>query len=212
MNVKKSLLIQLVMLVVAIAISTYYLTILPDIVPTHWNIHSQPDQYGSKWVPVLMTPCMVLFGIMLTLALPKMSPKNFEIERFESTFAFSMVLCGALFLFIGIVFTRATVSPHMDIGRMMMSGIFIFFALLGNVMGKIRRNFYMGVRTPWTLADERVWDATHRAAAHQWFVGGLIGAALALAGVPIVVSIVLLMLLAFTPVVNSYVLYRKLVV
>ena len=60
----------------------------------------------------------------------------------------------------------------MDIGRAMIGGMFLFFALLGNVMGKVRKNFYIGIRVPWTLASDRVWNDTHRLAAWMMVAGG----------------------------------------
>ena len=64
----------------------------------------------------------------------------------------------------------------------MMGGISLFFALMGNVMGKVRRNFWVGFRTPWTLANERVWNATHRCGAKAMVVAGLAGLIVALTG------------------------------
>ena len=90
------------------------------------------------------------------------------------------------------------------------SAFFLFFALVGNLMGKIKRNFYVGIRTPWTLADERVWTQTHRLAAHRWFVCGLIGGILTLAGVPMGVMIAYFVTMALVPVVMSFVIYKRL--
>jgi uncharacterized membrane protein len=94
--------------------------------------------------------------------------------------------------------------------RTMMFVLFAFFALLGNVMGKIKRNFFMGIRTPWTLADERVWHATHRYAGRLWLVGGTIGAIAALIGLPFSFGIGFLLVIAFLPVFKSYFLYLRL--
>jgi len=78
------------------------------------------------------------------------------------------------------------------------------------VLGKVRRNFFIGVRIPWTIASEPTWDATHRLAGRLWFVGGLIGAVLALMGVPMAVSITFLLVIALYPVLASYFIYQKL--
>ncbi len=70
----------------------------------------------------------------------------------------------------------------MDVGRFAVAGVFLLFAPIGNVLGKVDRNFFVGGRTPWTLADERVWHATHRLAAKIFVAGGMIGFRLVLAG------------------------------
>ncbi len=210
MKIKTSLQIQAAMLAASIAFSAYYVSRLPDRVPTHWNIHNQVDQYGSKWTAILMGPLMILFGMLLTVALPKLSPKKYEIEKFEATYSYSMVLVSGLFLFISVLILKATAGGIKDIGGIMMTGMFLFFAFLGNVLGKVRRNFYMGIRTPWTLASEATWDATHRLAGKLYFYGGIAGAILAAVGMPVVGSIVLLLVMSLWPVVQSYFFYKKL--
>jgi uncharacterized membrane protein len=86
----------------------------------------------------------------------------------------------------------------------------LFCALLGNVMGKVRRNFYVGVRTPWALANERVWNATHRFAAKTFVAAGVIGLALTLLGFTGWPVFVLLMAGLLAPVAYSLVFYKQL--
>jgi hypothetical protein len=96
--------------------------------------------------------------------------------------------------------------------RVFLGGICLFFALIGNVMGKVRRNFWMGVRTPWTLASEPVWNQTHRLAAWLFVAAGLVGFVLVMLLPPDVVWVALLVLIpaGLVPVVYSLVLYKRL--
>ena len=75
----------------------------------------------------------------------------------------------------------------------LVGGTFLFFALLGNVLGRVRRNFYIGVRVPWTLASERVWNDTHRVAAWLFVACGLAGFVIAVAGLPLVAAFAVLL-------------------
>ena len=96
--------------------------------------------------------------------------------------------------------------------RMLVGGAFLFIALLGNVLGKVRRNFWIGVRTPWTLANETVWNQTHRLAAWTLTAGGLI-ACIAVLINPIVgaiIAVVALLAAGMTPVIYSAMLYKRL--
>ncbi len=77
---------------------------------------------------------------------------------------------------------------------------------MGNFFGKIRRNFFLGIRVPWTLASERVWNETHRLAAWVTCGCGLLGSAVALAGYPLV-GLSLIVPMAAVPIVFS--LYRS---
>jgi uncharacterized membrane protein len=91
-----------------------------------------------------------------------------------------------------------------------LGGIALLFVLLGNVMGKLRRNFWLGVRTPWTLANERVWYATHRLAARTMVAGGLPALVAALGALPHLVAVAALLGAALVPVVFSLVYYKRL--
>jgi uncharacterized membrane protein len=94
--------------------------------------------------------------------------------------------------------------------QMLMGGIFLFFALLGNVLGRVRRNFWMGVRTPWTLASEKVWNATHRLSAWLFLVVGLAGFVAILAGVHPFICLAVFLVVVFWPIFYSLWLYKRL--
>jgi uncharacterized membrane protein len=94
--------------------------------------------------------------------------------------------------------------------RVLMSGLFLCFALIGNVLGKVRRNFWIGVRTPWTLASERVWIATHRLAARLMVGAGLLLSVIVWLGAPIALCFWLLMASLLVPAIHSLLLYKRL--
>jgi uncharacterized membrane protein len=201
------------LVLMAVAAAVYSLLIgprLPETVPTHWNINGQPDQYGSKTIVMWLMPILILAFAGLTWLLPKISPKNYEVDRFGSTYHFLMTMIGALFLVLHVTIMQASESGAFEMQRVFPIAFGLFFMVLGNVLGKVQRNFWIGIRTPWTLADERVWDQTHRAAAKLWFFGGLVMAVLGLLNMPAVVSFGLLMLLALVPLIHSFVIWRKL--
>jgi uncharacterized membrane protein len=217
MTRNQTLLAQSLVLLLCIAFSFYMAGKLPETVPTHWGISGKPDGYGPKALNLWLMPGVVLFNLVLTLSLPALSPKRFEIDRFAATFGTAMFLCTLMMAALHYVIIDATVAAvnskpgsSFDIGKMMMVVLFLFFAALGNLMGRIKQNFFMGIRTPWTLADERVWDRTHREAGILWLVGGLLGAVISALGIPMVAGISLLLVIALTPVVRSFLIYKKL--
>jgi uncharacterized membrane protein len=182
---------------------------MPDTVPVHWGINGQADRFGSKWESAIIMPIIMITMIGLTVILPAISPKNFEIERFRSTYAYIMLLCNIMMSAMHILILEASAGSKVDIGRLIVAIIFAFFALLGNVMGKVRQNFYIGIRTPWTLSNERVWDESHRRAGRLWFFGGITGAILALVGLPVPGSIALLIIMSFVPIIDSYLISKR---
>ena len=184
--------------------------------PTHWNIEGKVDGWGDKsWATFLMPGMMIPFLILFAF-LPALSPKQFEVDSFRSTYLYIMVLITGLFAYMNGVILLATwqevrEGPKLiDVGRALIGGIFLFFAFLGNVMGKVRKNFYIGIRVPWTLASDRVWNDTHRLAAWVMVAVGVIGFLLVIAGVSPIVALGLLIGSMLIPAVYSFIHYKSL--
>jgi uncharacterized membrane protein len=210
MSTRQAVIAGLVMTAAALIYAWVLYPDLPDLIPIHWNLRGQVDGWGHKqWAIYLMPGTMALFVAML-YALPWLSPGSFALDPFRDTFNYLMVVCMALFCYLHVLMLQSALHPEMDMARLLVSGLFLFFALMGNVLGKVRRNFWMGVRTPWTLASDKVWIATHRLAARLMVAAGMIGALGVWLGVPPALCIGLLTGALFVPVVYSYFLYQRL--
>jgi uncharacterized membrane protein len=183
---------------------------LPSSVATHWNMHNQPNGYSPKWALFLTGPGFMSGMMLLMYFLPWLSPKNFEVDSFRSSYLQIMLMLVTMVAYFSAVILWAGVGHPLNVGRAIVGGVCLLFALLGNLMGKIRRNFYIGVRTPWALANERVWNATHRFAAKTFVAGGLVGLVLTAAGLNGQPVIVVLMVGALVPIVYSLVFYKQL--
>jgi uncharacterized membrane protein len=189
---------------------------LPDKVPIHWDWQGSPDGWTSKhdtfWT-FLLAPIAMTGLVALTLVLPWLSPRQFDVDRFLSTYGYLMTLVIAMVGYIHAVVLWGSLHAQapIDIGRWVVGGIFVMLALTGNVLGRLRRNFWMGVRTPWTLASETVWIQTHRLAAWLFVGGSLCGLAAVMAGAPLAWCFVgFMVLIAFVPIVYSLTLYKRL--
>jgi uncharacterized membrane protein len=183
---------------------------LPEMLPIHWNIRGEVDGWAAKQTAVLIMPGMVIVLIGMMVGLPAISPKQFTIASFRNTFNYIMLVVSALMAYIHILMLQTGLHPELNMNRSLLSGMFLFVFLMGNMMGKVRRNFWMGVKTPWTLASDRVWDATHRLAGRLMVGAGVLGCLLATAGVTPGPCIVLLIAAALYPAVYSYFLYKQL--
>jgi uncharacterized membrane protein len=183
---------------------------LPNIIPTHWDIHNRANGYSPKWVLFLLGPGMMLATLVLFCFLPWLSPKPFDVETFRATYLQVMVMLVAMLAYFHGVILWTTLGHAVDVGRAIVGGVCLLFALLGNVMGKVRRNFYIGIRTPWALANERVWNATHRFAAKTFVATGVIGLLLTLLGFSGWPVFILLMVAPSAPVAYSLIFYKQL--
>lgn len=186
---------------------------LPEKIPIHWNIHGQVDGHGGRlWA--YLTPAILVGMLLLFWAIPWFSPKPFEVDSFRSTYWFILLVLTAMFVYLHGLLMWAAWSGQVDITRAMLAGMLIMFSLLGNVLGKVRRNFYIGVRTPWTLASERVWNDTHRLAARMFVGASILGLLAVVLPVPVaaaIITVVVSMIVAgLAPAVYSLVLYKRL--
>lgn len=191
--------------------------LLPENVPIHWNARGEANQFvprDSILPYFLIMPGFMTFFVLLTLALPWLSPQQFSIERFRKTYGFLMALVLTLFTYLNAVFLASSAGVPLPMNKVLLGGMFLFFALLGNLMGKVQRNFYVGIRTPWTLADETVWVRTHRVGAWVWTAGSVVGFVFVMVSagdaLAVYVSMGMLFFIALFPVIYSLVLYKRL--
>jgi uncharacterized membrane protein len=183
---------------------------LPSQIPTHWNTRGEVDGYGARWTLFLYLPGLMLGLLGLFAILPWLSPRRFEVDTFRSTYLYIMVVMLAFVVYVHGVMMWGALKGRLEMPKAILGGVCLLFALLGNVLGKVQRNFYIGIRTPWTIAEERVWNATHRLAAKTFVLGGLVAFVLALAGLPWWVPFAALMAGAFIPAIYSLVYYKQL--
>jgi uncharacterized membrane protein len=187
--------------------------LLLEEVPVHWGLDGRPDRIvarddaiGYLWA----APVVMLLCVALAVVLPWVSPKQFAVERFRPTWDYLWFVVVVMMAWIHACVLTASCVAGLDLVRWLTTGIFASFALMGNVLGRTRPNFWMGIRTPWTLASETVWLRTHRLGAWLFVGAGVLGATLALVGVNPLIGLVLVMAAGFVPVVYSLVLYKLL--
>lgn len=165
------------MILAAAAATAYYAPGLRPTIPLHWNSAGQVDGYGPRWILWLIGPGLMAVMLLIGVALPWLSPKQFEVQRFAATYSYLMTVLVVLFggleaLMISTVLSGVDVP---GLPRVLEAGGFLLLVLIGNPMGKVRRNFFIGIRTPWTLASEQVWNATHRLAGKLMVASGVLG-------------------------------------
>lgn len=186
---------------------------LPEQVPIHWDLYGEPNDWTSKdnvFATFLLWPAVMAGLVVLTLLLPWLSPRQYKVDRFRSTYGYIMALLVALIGYIHVVILWGSLQEKLPLNRLLIGGICLFLALTGNVLGQVRRNFWMGVRTPWTLASETVWNQTHRLAAWLFVACGLLGFILVSAGAPFVWCLAGILVAVLVPALYSLVLYKRL--
>jgi len=183
---------------------------LPPVVPIHWDAHGQVNGWGPKWSLFFYGPGMMLGIILLVSALPWLSPKKFEVDSFRCTYLYIMVMIVAMLAYCQLLIVISALGVALDVSRAIEGGVCLMIALLGNVLGKVRRNFFVGIRTPWTIANEQVWNATHRLGAKTFFAGGLLGLVAVILRAPFWLPVTAVIVAVLIPVIYSLMFYKQL--
>ena len=196
-------------IVATVAVAAWLYPDLPDPMPSHWNAGGEADGWMPKPWGVAVLPGMAILMFIIFRVIPHISPKGFRTESFSEVLNILQVVVVAFSCFVAflVLFTAKGVDVRMN--QMMFGGLGVLFIVLGNYLGKVRKNFFVGIRTPWTLANDEVWMRTHRLAGWTFIVMGIFFLAGAFVRVPVGWLVSLVVLLVLVPVVCSYFLYRQ---
>ncbi|TWT44804.1 Immunity protein SdpI [Phycisphaerae bacterium RAS1] len=158
----------------ALLVAAIFYPALPDPAPIHWNLSGQIDGYGPRWVAAFLGPMIGAGVVALMLALPLLGPMRSNFERFRETYGRICVLIAGMIAALSLVTLLAAAGYKFQLGANLCIVLGVMFALIGNWLSKIRRNFYVGIRTPWTLANDDVWERTHRVGGRLFVLHGLV--------------------------------------
>lgn len=211
MNFKKEFPLIIVMALPFIYLA-YIWNDLPEIVPTHWNASGEIDGYNSKNT-LLLIPFMlpVLIYVIMTIA-PKIDPKKkiaSMSKKYEQLKFFLVLFMSVLALFI--IYSSKT--QNLSSPNIIYILLGLLFAGLGNYMTTVKPNYFIGIRTPWTLENETVWKKTHQLGGKIWFIGGLLIVCIGLiftAKVAATLFIIIVAILTIIPLAHSYIEFKKL--
>jgi len=185
---------------------------LPDQVPGHWNIHGQVDAYYPRSFGAFFPPLLAIAIYLLMLFTPVLNPRRDNYVRFKSAYTFLRWITIIFLVLIYAAAILAALGYQINIGIVVKALVAVLFIMIGNYMGQFRHNYFVGIKTPWTLANEEVWQRTHRIAGRIWVLGGFVCLATApfQADWSAYVFFAALMLMTFVPVVYSYMIFNKL--
>lgn len=173
MNTRTTTILVLLMIAAATAAGILLWNQLPDPMASHWNVNDQVDGYTSKFWGVFLMPLITLGMMVLFLVIPSIDPLKANIAQFRDVFNLFIALIVAFMLYIYALTLRWNLG-YTDFGmsRAMLPAMGILFFFIGYMLRKAKRNFFIGIRTPWTLSSDRVWDETHRLGSILFMISG----------------------------------------
>jgi uncharacterized membrane protein len=155
-------LIPPLIVVVAIIASVLVYGNLPPSMPTHWNTDGDVNGWSSRAFGAFLIPVMLAFFWLLMRFVPRIDPRGQNFAKFRGAFE-GMIIAFMLFLLgVHVIVLRAALGYHVQMQRVVPIAIGALFVVLGFFLPHTQPNWFVGIRTPWTLSSDVVWEKTHR--------------------------------------------------
>ena len=154
--------IPLLLIVAAVAVSIFYYPQLPERMATHWSATGEANGFSSRlWGAWLMPLIMALIWVILR-AIPHIDPRGANYEKFSGMYDALVILILAFILLMHVVVLMAASGTRVQMERVMMPAVGVFIAVMGLLIPKAHPNWFVGIRTPWTLTSDLSWERTHK--------------------------------------------------
>ncbi len=210
MSTKTSFLISVFLIAIAMITGMALWNQLPDPMPSHWNAAGEVDGYMSRFWGVFLLPLMTMGLLLLFVVIPSIDPLRANIEQFRGIYNRFVVGFTAYMLYVYGLTLSAALGAQFNMTVMLLPVVGLLFIGIGLILPHAKRNFFIGIRTPWTLSSDTVWAETHRVGAWAFGLAGVVAILSAFLGENgIWLLMGALLLAAFVPVVYSYILWRR---
>jgi immunity protein, SdpI family len=211
MSTRTTIIVSLIVILAVTIASAIVYPRLPEMAASHWNAAGQVDGYMPRFWAAFLMPLVSVGLLLLFLVIPAIDPLKANIAKFRGYFNGFITLIIVFMLFIhGVTLAWNLGYDQFNIGNAIVPAVGLIFIFAGVMMMKAKRNFFIGIRTPWTLSNDTVWEETHKLGG-KLFIGAGIITMLAIFfgenGIWIMLPVALLA--GFIPVVYSYFLWRR---
>ena len=200
----------LILLMVAFAAAVYGR--LPERIPTHFGLSGEPDGWTARFPGAFLMPLIATGVYLLLLVLRRIDPRRAHYDRFDETWWVFLNLIALIMTALHVLSLGFAIGWPIAMDRAVTLTLGLLFVGLGNWMPRLKSNWWMGIRTPWTLESEEVWRETHRVGGWAFVAAGLLVVVAALlldpgprawaTGIAFGTAVVI-------PLVYSYVAYRR---
>ena len=148
---------------------------LPDPMASHWDVNDQVNGYMSKFWGVYLMPLVTIGMFLIFLVIPNIDPLKANIAQFRETFNLFIAFMVGFMVYIHVLTLRWNLGyTNLGIGKAMLPAMGLLFFIIGSMLRKAKRNWFIGIRTPWTLSSDHVWNETHRLGGILFMVSGVI--------------------------------------
>lgn len=171
---RKSEIIILGIILISFVVGIYFYPQMPEKMASHWNVQGQVDGYMARFWGLFLMPIISIGLLVLFILIPKIDPLKANIEKFRKYFDGFIVLMMFFLFYVYILTLLWNIGLRFDMGQLMIPALGILFYYIGVLMENAKRNWFIGIRTPWTLSSEKVWDKTHKIGSKLFKIAGII--------------------------------------
>jgi uncharacterized membrane protein len=189
--------------------SIYLYPSLPDKIASHWGFDGKVDGYTDKQTGAFMLPALSLAIFALLHFLPKLDPLKKNYASFKNEYSGMAAMFAGFLLYIQLLMLAFSLGYQIDMGRFLAPAFGALFYYMGILLSKAKQNWFVGIRTPWTLSSQKVWDKTHKICSKLFKAAGIIAILGAILPEFLIASSALLIAIAIFSIVYSYVEFSK---
>ncbi len=158
---RKTTLIIIAILLLSFAIGIYVYPKMPQMMASHWDGAGSVNGYMGRFWGVFLMPILSVFMFLLFMLIPKIDPMKKNVEKFRKHFDWFIVILLLFMLYIYILTLLWNFYYRFNMLQMLVPAFAILFYYMGVLVSHAKRNWFIGIRTPWTMSSSRVWDKTH---------------------------------------------------
>ncbi len=171
---KKSWLFSVAIILLMIILNLLVYSKLPAQVASHWDAQGNVNGYMSKFWGVFLFPILALGMLVLFFVLPRFDPYKKSYGQFQEYYHLFIITIITFFFYIQILTILQNLGYLFNLVTAMLPGFAVLFFVIGMMIGKAQRNWFVGIRTPWTMSSERVWNKTHKLGGKLFKIGAVL--------------------------------------
>jgi uncharacterized membrane protein len=174
MKTRTTILITLVLAGLAFLVGAYLYPAIGEPMAIHWGADGRADGYGSRFEGLFLLPIIALGAALIMLGIPALDPLKKNIEKFRDQYNLFVVFMSVFFYYLYALTLLYNFGLTFSMTTFLIPAYALLMVFSGHLIKKAKRNYFIGIRTPWTLANEVVWDRTHRFGGTVFQAAGLL--------------------------------------
>jgi uncharacterized membrane protein len=171
---RKSTLLAIGIIAASLIVSAYFYPHIPDMMPAHWNFEGEVDSYMPKIMGLLLMPVISFAMLLLFIAIPGIDPLKKNLEKFRGYYDGFVVILMVFLFYLHLLVIYWNFNPVLNVVQFLSPAIGLLFYYMGILIKNARMNWFVGIKTPWTLSNEKVWNRTHKRGGKLFRISGLL--------------------------------------